>query len=431
MFSDFSSKLKAACDWVEMAWTPNNQFGYPFGGHGSTEADFRLMDTDSNGIIDSDDDPFTPYWPGSDAVDWVGMSNYWWGGLDNFAHNAVPISSSFRTYFQAFHNWASTHAPEKPMMVPETAAFFNPSESPSWGLTWEQQEAAIKKQWVLSVFGEAEYLPGGALYGIKLLCWFNTRKIEGVVGSYVDWRVSSPRVKDFYKSHLSSSTFFEQRKNNPSFMPSFAPSHPTSVPSQRPSRGPSATPSKEPSHGPSVQPAVPPSPSPTHAPIPRPTVLPVSTPTFGNGYFEITNYQPTSASEGTNQRSTSSAVVVAVSTSALLFVVGIAAIAHRVNKERIGSSMATPGAGTVKIESGSKAVVPSRAPSSVQMVGKCSGAPRGFHKQNLPRLKVVTEGAVPGKKGSRRTKASRSAKKSMQNLDARGTQGTEPGFDFV
>lgn len=37
------------------------------------------MDTNGDGMITQDDDMYTPFWPGADVVDWVGMSLYWWG----------------------------------------------------------------------------------------------------------------------------------------------------------------------------------------------------------------------------------------------------------------------------------------------------------------------------------------------------------------
>jgi hypothetical protein len=34
------------------------------------------MDTNGDGVLDNSDDPFTPYYPGDDMVDWVGISVY-------------------------------------------------------------------------------------------------------------------------------------------------------------------------------------------------------------------------------------------------------------------------------------------------------------------------------------------------------------------
>ena len=62
-----------------MIWAPNSGNGYPFvgGPHSininSSEYDSTL-DTNGDGKFDHDDDPYTPYYPGDEYVDWVGQS---------------------------------------------------------------------------------------------------------------------------------------------------------------------------------------------------------------------------------------------------------------------------------------------------------------------------------------------------------------------
>ena len=41
------------------------------------------------------DDPYAPYWPGADAVDWVGMSLYHWGSAHPWGENEVPEPGKF------------------------------------------------------------------------------------------------------------------------------------------------------------------------------------------------------------------------------------------------------------------------------------------------------------------------------------------------
>lgn len=64
-----------------MVWAPNTAVGYPFNGAGkylpnADDPRFRQMDTNGDGKVDNADDPFAPYYPGDDVVDWVGISLY-------------------------------------------------------------------------------------------------------------------------------------------------------------------------------------------------------------------------------------------------------------------------------------------------------------------------------------------------------------------
>ena len=55
--------------------------------HPSRAAECKLMDTDNNGQINMWDDMFSPYYPGDDVVDWVGMSVFHFGQVGS---NPVP-----------------------------------------------------------------------------------------------------------------------------------------------------------------------------------------------------------------------------------------------------------------------------------------------------------------------------------------------------
>ena len=45
----------------------------------SRQAECKIMDTNGDGVIDMYDDMFTPYYPGDEWVDWVGMSIFHFG----------------------------------------------------------------------------------------------------------------------------------------------------------------------------------------------------------------------------------------------------------------------------------------------------------------------------------------------------------------
>jgi hypothetical protein len=175
-----------------MAWAPNEGSGYPFtgGAYASTDAS---LDTNADGQVTRSDDPYAPYWPGDDAVDWVGMSVYHWGLSYPWGENELPAAGEFAALLTGgmtggqpdqvqvpdfYAVYAEGH--RKPMGVFETAALYNPAApGPS--------EADVKTAWWRQVTdaGLREAFPR-----LHMLNWFEWRKDEVEVGGVVDWRLT-------------------------------------------------------------------------------------------------------------------------------------------------------------------------------------------------------------------------------------------------
>ncbi|RKO84194.1 hypothetical protein BDK51DRAFT_6501, partial [Blyttiomyces helicus] len=83
--------IPGAAKKVAFLWAPNINppiEGYPFGGLGDAPftsaartssvaidpTEFAALDTNGDGIFDNGDDPYSPYFPGPEYVDWVGAS---------------------------------------------------------------------------------------------------------------------------------------------------------------------------------------------------------------------------------------------------------------------------------------------------------------------------------------------------------------------
>jgi hypothetical protein len=182
-----------------MLWAPNYGGGYPFAG-GRYQArpgtaEFTGLDTNGDGRLDRTDDPYAPYYPGDEWVDWVGMSLYHWGAAYPWGENESPEPHKFAaqltgTYLGAggdetatpdfYEQYAVGH--NKPLAIPETAALYQP------GLKGAG-EAAIKGPWmaqVLSVDVAARFPR------LRMINWFEWRKSEAEVGgAVIDWRGSS------------------------------------------------------------------------------------------------------------------------------------------------------------------------------------------------------------------------------------------------
>lgn len=67
--------VKALAPATVVVWAPNLGSGYPFGQTANiASTDLAVLDTNKNGQLDAGDDPYTPYYPGDDYVDWIGLS---------------------------------------------------------------------------------------------------------------------------------------------------------------------------------------------------------------------------------------------------------------------------------------------------------------------------------------------------------------------
>lgn len=85
---------------VAMIWAPSYALGYPFAGGAysiasTTSADFKLLDTNHDGVLNGLDDPYSPYYPGDSFVDWVGLSTYYFGLTFPWINNQLPPAGQF------------------------------------------------------------------------------------------------------------------------------------------------------------------------------------------------------------------------------------------------------------------------------------------------------------------------------------------------
>lgn len=182
-----------------MMWAPNYGGGYPFSGgiHVAEPGspDFDLLDTNRNGELDRYDNSYSPYYPGDDVVDWVGMSLYHWGNSYPWGDNDIPEHSTFAAKLLGEYvgedgdhrmvpNFYRIYAEgkNKPLGIAETAALFVPARGN------DTDERIIKQLWWRQIFS----LESRRLFPqIKMLNWFDWIKTESEIGGEtVDWRVS-------------------------------------------------------------------------------------------------------------------------------------------------------------------------------------------------------------------------------------------------
>jgi hypothetical protein len=85
---------------VAFVWGPNPGFGYPFPNQEfsinvTSGEEFAALDTNGDGQLNDRDDPYSPYYPGDDVVDWVGLSTYYFGRTFPWIRNELPEPTKF------------------------------------------------------------------------------------------------------------------------------------------------------------------------------------------------------------------------------------------------------------------------------------------------------------------------------------------------
>jgi hypothetical protein len=209
-FRRVASAVHAHAPGTQTMWAPNYGGGYPFpvGEHVAQPGtpDFAALDTDGDGVLTAADDPYAPYYPGDDAVDWVGMSLYHWGEVYPWGEDAVPEPTKFvdqltGTYVglsgdeSAVPDFAADYADarDKPLAVPETAAFVTAGAD-------DATHVQIKQAWWRQVLADdvRERLPR-----LRLVNWFDWDKHETEVGAEVQWSLSGkPEVAAAFRADL-------------------------------------------------------------------------------------------------------------------------------------------------------------------------------------------------------------------------------------
>ncbi|KAI8809677.1 glycoside hydrolase superfamily [Cladochytrium replicatum] len=92
--------VRLRTNMTAMVWGPNPGSGYPYGVSATQPVpavasdEFRALDTNNDGKLDENDDPYGPFWPGEEYVDWVGMSMYNYG-YSAATRNYVTIPANY------------------------------------------------------------------------------------------------------------------------------------------------------------------------------------------------------------------------------------------------------------------------------------------------------------------------------------------------
>lgn len=154
-FRTIAAEFKTADDaGTVMVWQPYLGRDYPFERHRDAPAagseGYALLDTNGDGSWNGADAAYAPYYPGDDAVEWVGLTAYHDDTGGKAAVNTLPAGGELTAMVTqaGSENFYATYAAgrDKPMLL-QTAAFYSPvaggaAEADIKGAWWDQTLAA-------------------------------------------------------------------------------------------------------------------------------------------------------------------------------------------------------------------------------------------------------------------------------------------------
>ncbi|KAJ3155574.1 hypothetical protein HDU89_006540 [Geranomyces variabilis] len=179
---------------VSFIWAPNVFGGYPYDNSMTaavSPTEFAALDTNKDGKLTALDDGYAPFYPGSDFVDWVGLSTYWFGAAYPYLTNDLPTAgymSSIIHGIAAGGNGPDFYATysqtgKKPFFITESGAAFHefqvatPTSTTSSGpIAPGQGPLAIKQAWWRQYLTNTTFLD--AHPQLKAVCLFEWTKPE-------------------------------------------------------------------------------------------------------------------------------------------------------------------------------------------------------------------------------------------------------------
>ncbi|KAI9025414.1 glycoside hydrolase superfamily [Hyaloraphidium curvatum] len=189
----FASIVHAATNLTAMMWAPNVGEGYPYEKSVYTPEpgtpDFLLLDSNKDGSLDPLDDPYSPYWPGSEYVDWVATSLYWTGGSwpgivntppppDHVGPTIEGNSTANINQGQAQYDFNAMFSVKygKPMALGESGVSFYRTTAAGDVVDPGIGELAIKRAWWRQTFNHTLHTAFPRLKGIV---HFDVKKDDG------------------------------------------------------------------------------------------------------------------------------------------------------------------------------------------------------------------------------------------------------------
>ncbi|KAG0151708.1 hypothetical protein CROQUDRAFT_650734 [Cronartium quercuum f. sp. fusiforme G11] len=193
--------VKAIAPATIIVWAPNLGSGYPFGQTSDIASqDLAVLDTNKNGQLDAGDDPYIPYYPGDDYVDWIGISVYFkqFSTNVNLAQPAgfcgdILTGVNTQSHTASAFNWYDTFCsakPSKACLIAESGAAYHPNPSVTTGTATQLQ---IQQAWWQDCITNTTFMT--RFPRIKLHMHFEYEKMEADIGA--------PDLRDYRLTNAS------------------------------------------------------------------------------------------------------------------------------------------------------------------------------------------------------------------------------------
>ncbi|HJV99325.1 MAG TPA: OpgC domain-containing protein [Arthrobacter sp.] len=187
-FRNVAAGFKAADDaGTVMVWEPYVGRDYPFERHRNAPAPgsegFADLDTNGDGSWNGSDSAYAPYYPGDDAVEWVGLTAYHDDTGGNSAVNTLPADGELSAMLtesgsEDFYT-AYAGGRNKPLVL-QTSAFYSPA-------TGGAAELDIKTSWWDQTLDTAT---SGRFARIAAVVWDERTSTRDTGVASIDWRLT-------------------------------------------------------------------------------------------------------------------------------------------------------------------------------------------------------------------------------------------------
>ncbi len=199
-FRALADAVHAATDSALMVWSPAYGADYPFSAATNATAgvgadappldqrNLPYLDTDGDGAVSEADDPYGPYYPGDEYVDWVGLTLLRYDGGRRREVNTVPHAGELDARFKERFGYDDRRrratfyvrfagSRRQPLLL-TTAAAYDPQRGGS-------SEEAVKQEWVRQVAAAVATRPM-----LRAVQWWESSGSGLEAGGTVRWQIT-------------------------------------------------------------------------------------------------------------------------------------------------------------------------------------------------------------------------------------------------